>query len=402
MAFPTGSEAFAAVEIRALRRRGVDVSVHSLRPAFPFAERTLAERGLSDLPVTHGNLSNQFRGLVLGVFHPLLVWTLLRYIVASCWRRPGEMLRCVACVPRSVQIFFEIKRARPDVVHLYWGHYPALVGHLVLQHLPKTVLSTSLSAYDLFKNYECSKPVARSADCVRTWGRVNVSAIENYGVASDRIKVFYQGIDLQSRQGKAAVSKVPRRIISVGRLVAAKGMHYVLEAFRQILADWPDASLVIAGDGADRSQLEQMACDWGLEKSVRFTGHVSQAVLFDEMANAEVFLLISHHGAERLPNVAKEAIASECFCIVTDTPGIEEVVEDAVHGYVIPQRDVQAAVQRVKDVFADGEKHRAMAQSARSYVHDAFDVDTITQEMIEHWTALCSRKQAESGHRAHR
>ena len=108
MAFPTGSEAFAAVEIRALRRQGVDVSVHSLRPAFPFAERMLAERELSDLPLTHGSLSNQFRGLLLGVLHPLLLWSLLCYTVVSVWRRPSEMFRCFACIPRSVQIFFEI------------------------------------------------------------------------------------------------------------------------------------------------------------------------------------------------------------------------------------------------------------------------------------------------------
>ena len=92
-------------------------------------------------------------------------------------------------------------------MHLYWGHYPGLVGHLVMKYLPEIVLSSSLSAYDLFENYECSKPVARSAAFVRTWAGVNVPAIEAYGVSPDRIKVFYQGIDVRDRDNDAAAAK---------------------------------------------------------------------------------------------------------------------------------------------------------------------------------------------------
>jgi glycosyltransferase involved in cell wall biosynthesis len=308
-------------------------------------------------------------------------------------------LASLLLIPRSVQLFTEIERDPPDVVHLFWGHYPSLVGYLVSRHLPTCVLSMSLGAYDLCMNYGCSRPVARRADVVRSLAVANNRAIQSLGVADDRIIVVYSSVDFSRLDAAASISKTSRRIVSAGRLIRAKAMHDVLDVFAQVALRFPDASLAILGDGPELQRLEQQARGLGIEKSVEFLGHVSHETVFQELAKADVFLFMSCHAAERLPNVVKEAMASGCFTITTDTVGIEELLHSGKHGYVVPQHDVAAAALRLHGVFADFDAHRDMIRAAREHVRSAFDIDANMAALVERWEKLVDKKRAaRAGH----
>ena len=53
------------------------------------------------------------------------------------------------------------------------------------------------------------------------------------------------------------------------------------------------------------------------------------------MAESDIFLFLSSKAGERLPNVVKEAMLSGCICIVSNTPGIDELIEDGKTGFII-------------------------------------------------------------------
>ena len=55
----------------------------------------------------------------------------------------------IALIPMSFYMFEKLKKEKPDIVHLFWGHYPSLVGYLVKKNMPDTKLSQFLGAYDL-------------------------------------------------------------------------------------------------------------------------------------------------------------------------------------------------------------------------------------------------------------
>ncbi len=390
--FPVRSETFAGTEVRVLRRRGVDVSVHALGPPGRDAAAMLSEWGLSDLHVTHGTPGNLWRGFRLCAQRPSLPWNLLRLIFSRTLTRPRHLAMSLLLIPRVVQLFADIERDRPDVVHLYWGHYPSLVGHLVSQRLETQVLTSSLSAYDLGIRYGCSTPVAARADAVRTWARANVSSIEALGVASERIEVVYQGFDFERFGTRGGSVKLQRRVISAGRLIPAKRMDDVLETFCRILQRWPDASLGILGDGPERRKLKRLARRLGLEDSVRFHGHVSHEAVLHEMAAAEVFLFMSCHPHERLPNVVKEAIAMGCLCIVTDTPGITELIRDGEDGFVVPQRDVEGAARRLQDIFSDDVRAAEIKDSGYARLRKRFSGDAVAAALEASWRSLIREK----------
>ncbi len=387
MMFPSASETFAGVTINALRSKGVRVEVHSLRSPAPGTERMIAERSHTGMTITHSSTAAIARGCIGILIHPLLTAGVLLWVLGCCWRRPMQIIKSLLILPRCLDLFGAISRARPDVVHLYWGHYPCILGYLLHRNLPGVVLTMSLQAYDLRYRYGGSAYMARHAGMVRTGARDNVHTLQEMGVPLERIEVIYNGIDLsRAREIASRETKISRRIVTAGRLLPFKAMDDVLKAFAAVHAEYPDASLAILGDGPERKSLEDLASELGIRGAVEFRGHVSHDQVLTEMARAEVFLFMSRR--EVLPNVVKEAMSCGCACVVAYTPGMEELLEDRRHGFIVQPGDVDSAANCVKEVFADPLRCRDLISEGRRHIQECFDVERTAQQYITRWRAL--------------
>jgi glycosyltransferase involved in cell wall biosynthesis len=122
----------------------------------------------------------------------------------------------------------------------------------------------------------------------------------------------------------------------VGRLERLKGVHVLLDAFR----DYRELDLVVAGDGEQRAELERQAA--GLEH-VRFLGHVSQGEL-DGLYRGATALVVPSVGYEVFGLVVLEAFARRTPVVVHDLGALPELVEDSGGGlvYRTPHELVQA------------------------------------------------------------
>jgi glycosyltransferase involved in cell wall biosynthesis len=416
MVFPAITETFACADVRALRASDVDVSVYTLRslrprgleePRGPFrfqarvraAKQMLAERGLEGLVVDYSTAAAVLRGLWHAAHHPATVIDLVSWILRLNWRNPRHLVKSLLLVPRSLDILRLLRAAQPDVVHLFWGHYPAIVGYLVHRHLPGTVLSMFLGAYDLLSRLACSRPVARATDVVWTHAQNNVPILESLGVPRRRIRVAYRGIDLAAFQHEHRQT-IARRLVTAGRLSRGKGVDRVLEVVARLGPSQPDTSLVVLGDGPERARLTTMAQRLGIAGAVTFRGYVSHDEVLADLATAAVFLFLSE--TECLPNAVKEAMASGCVCIVSETAGIEELITDGIHGFLVRPRDVEQAAERVDYVFRYPDHARAMAAAARAQIAAKFDVTRSMATYRDHWQDLVrARRQASEVPRVH-
>ena len=383
MRFPVLDEAFASTDIRVLRDDGVSVSVHTMRAPQVSSSRLLGERRLSGLAVSQGTFARNLKGLATCLGRPALLLRLLMWLLRLTWKRPTQLAASVVLVPRSMGILSELEHEPPDVVHLFWGHYPSIVGYLVLTALPHCVLSVFLGAYDLTRKYGGTAWVARRAALVSTHARWNFPLIEALGVPGERIHLAYRGIDPALFNAKGGC-KTRRRIVSAGRLDEDKGIHDVLLVFQRVLARWPDATLRILGEGEDRARLERLSQSLGIDDAVRFLGHVPHHNVASELSTAEIFLHMSRD--ERLPNVVKEAMASRCLCVVTDTQGIDELVVEGRHGFVVQRRSVEAAAARIDDVFSGRVDVAALLDAASQHIARHFNVMESMRSYRQRWT----------------
>ena len=407
--FPVPSETFAATDIRELRRRGVEVEVYGYRPNRPDHRQLLAQRGLVDLPVYNCGPARQLNGLLQALRRPLLLSGLLRWLVRHEWPRPAKLMRALLLVPAFFYVFARLRRSRPAVVHLFWGQYTGLLGWLLRRGKWQPHLSMFLGAHDLVARLNISADIAGRADSLFTHARANLPALREMGIDVERVTVVHRGVDtdwveqaaseeamsdrdsqpvrpdqpdrLDATSGQPA--KEPGLIVAAGRLQPYKGFDDVLRVLALLQNRIPEARLEIYGDGPDLRRLKELASALGITESVKFCGHVAHGQVIRRIAAAPLFLFMSRHDGERLPNAVKEAMFCRCVCITTITPGIEELIDHGSTGYIVEQGDVPTAAQyAVTALSADTPQ---MPAAARHAILTRFSVRTAMQRYVERW-----------------
>lgn len=394
MQFPSPSETFACTDVRNMVKIGENVSVHSLKFKHNMNSALISERSLHDIEITHNSVMATLTGIALGLFSPRILVKIMFLIVKYNFKRLNELIKSIILVPRALHIYYLIKKIKPDIVHLFWGHYPSIVGMLVKKELPDVILSVFLGAYDLEQRYGLSRPTSKMADAVLTHSQFNVKEIQALSIPKSKIFVVHRGIEISNLKNMTDQhSKINKKIVSVSRLINSKGVDDLIKSFAQISEHHPDAFLTIIGGGPEYKNLHRLCLKLHITHAVKFTGHISHDKVIKEMNDADIFLFMSRKESERLPNAVKEAMAARCFCVVTDTPGIQELVEDRVHGFVIPQGDIDAAVEKVLSIFSNREKYMYMLDNSNNKIKECFDVEKQISRYINIWSNINVSKE---------
>ena len=147
--------------------------------------------------------------------------------------------------------------------------------------------------------------------------------------------------ELRSRLGYAGTT-----LLSVGNLLELKGHHLVIEA----LANLPDVSLVIAGEGPLRNSLETLARQQGVVDRVRFVGTVAQDELVAHYNAADALVLASSR--EGMPNVVLESLACGTPVIATAVGGVPELLDTERVGRLVRQRSAAGIADAVRSLQA--------------------------------------------------
>jgi glycosyltransferase involved in cell wall biosynthesis len=137
----------------------------------------------------------------------------------------------------------------------------------------------------------------------------------------------------------------------VGRIDREKSMDVLLRAFRQVVEAVPDALLVIAGDGRDRSRLETLAGELGLADRVRWLGRLDRADLPALYRVFDVFATASETETQGI--VLMEAMATGLPVVGVKAGAVEDIVKDGRNGYTVAPRDPAAAAAAIVRILQD-------------------------------------------------
>jgi glycosyltransferase involved in cell wall biosynthesis len=131
------------------------------------------------------------------------------------------------------------------------------------------------------------------------------------GIARQRLAVLDNPVDVE--EIRRAASAQPSlwtgpgpHLLAVGRLAREKGFDLLLRAMAAVRRQFPNADLILAGDGPQRTPLESAARALGIEDAVRFAGRVDPPYAY--FPGAALFVLSSRH--EGMPNALLEAAAA--------------------------------------------------------------------------------------------
>jgi glycosyltransferase involved in cell wall biosynthesis len=155
-------------------------------------------------------------------------------------------------------------------------------------------------------------------------------------------------------------------VFVIGRLITIKGVDVAIEA----LAGQRDITLVVAGDGPQRAQLENLAAQKGV--ATRFLGSISPEERDEWFGVADVVVTPSRQlqsgRTEGLPLVVVEALASAKAVIASDVGGIAEVIKDNENGMLVRSGDVDELRQALGELKGNGALAERLGTTGRASI----------------------------------
>jgi glycosyltransferase involved in cell wall biosynthesis len=164
-------------------------------------------------------------------------------------------------------------------------------------------------------------------------------------------------------------------ILAVGRLVAQKGHDVLLHAFARVVVPFPDARLVIVGEGEQRAPLERLTRELRLVDRVTFTGHRPNARTF--MRYATVFVHPSRW--EGFGLVLLEAMAAGVPIVANRVSAIPEVVDDGATGLLVPVDDSDALAKAISRLLEDPALAQRLGRTGRDRLEREFSLSRMVR-----------------------
>ena len=163
---------------------------------------------------------------------------------------------------------------------------------------------------------------------------------------------------------------------SVGRLSEQKGYSYLLRALPIVLTRWPEARVVLIGDGELRGRLEAEAADLGIAHALTFVGARHDAgALYPAM---DLFVLPSLW--EGLPTVVLESMAVGIAVAATDIPGTQDLVQEGATGWLAPPADPAGLAHAILRALDDPTQRADVARRAAEQVVSLYTMDAIARQ----------------------
>ncbi len=275
------------------------------------------------------------------------------------------------------------KKVRPDIIHAHWilpqGFVAAIVGKLF--GIPVVVTAHAGDVFPLNKLvFRMMSMFSLDSVAVIT---VN-SAFTKSAVAKitkKPIRVIPMGVDLGlfSSSSASAASAIRKKylvrgnlLLFVGRLAEKKGVAYLVSAMAVVIKKFPDAKLVIVGDGPEKPSLQQQAQRLNLSGSVVFAGSVPNNELPAYYRAADAFILpsiVAKSGdTEGLGVVLLEAIAAGTPVIASDVGGIPDIVVHNKTGLLVGQKSPQELAAAISKLLGSSRLRKRLSSAARARI----------------------------------
>lgn len=183
---------------------------------------------------------------------------------------------------------------------------------------------------------------------------------------ASKIRVIHNGVDTDYFTPVPYISAGPFTISAVSRLERNKRIHLAIEAVALV----PSVTLLIAGEGSAREDLERLATKRGVSDRVHFRGYQSDPRSVTAASDA----VINCTREEGLGLALLEAAAMQRPAIAFNGGGAPEVVKDGQTGWLVKDDSVAGFVATLRDASADRARAQNLGANARALVRTQFEI----------------------------
>jgi glycosyltransferase involved in cell wall biosynthesis len=302
------------------------------------------------------------------------------------------------CISQFLRALQTIQNKNIDLVHTHWIIPQGVTGAFLrlctgIPHI-SSVHGTDIH---LVHAYPVLHPllrfIMRYSDCITTNSSHTFRLVKDIIPSKEQnMHIIPMGIPVGEfpesfRKREEHADKV---ILFVGRLIAWKGTHVLIEALSYVQQTDLRFQLIIIGEGPQRESLTRLTENNRLS-SVEFIGTVSRNRLLSYYQKADLLVLpsISVGGqTEGLGVVLLEAMASGVPVIGSDTGGIPDIIEDEVTGLLVQPDNPELLSHAIIRLLTDNSLADRLAHAAFQKVRNRFSWDCIGQKFQDLYSDL--------------
>ena len=357
--YPKVSHSFIRREIQALEKRGHTVSRFALRAD----ESELVDISDKEEFAKTGYILSEakfsiIRAVLAVIFRtPVSFLSALKLAMKLGFHSDRGIARHIIYLLESCVLLGWQERENIEHIHAHFGTNSTTVVMLAY------VLGGAEYSFTVHGPEEFDKPefisIREKIVCSQF-----VIAISSYGRSQllrwiplehwDKVKVIRCGLDdafLAEQSVDIPLSS--NQLVCVGRLCEQKGQLLLLDAMKGLIDKGMSCTLVLAGDGPMRTEVETRIQQYNLTDYVEITGWISSEQVKTLLLESRGLVLPSF--AEGLPVVIMEALALRRPVISTYVAGIPALVKHQENGWLIPAGSTEVITIAMKELLELGE-----------------------------------------------
>lgn len=390
--FPALTETFISNQIIGLQNEGYEIHVYSsFRPSLTKVHQTVLMSGLIErtfyldkFPKSRLQKMKMLTKKIISNFSSYTISTLFKFVFQN-----QSKLSVYDLTPF-------LDKPEYDIVHAHFG----VNGNYVTQ-LRKLGLFKKAKFVTAFHGYDLNEVFIRDnyytelfQDChlFTTNSLYSKDMLLKLGCKEADIHLLPVGLDMKIF-GNKNISKIsdekPKalRIVFVGRLIEFKAPDLVIR-IAEVLNKRAAFSfeIKIIGHGDMYSMLQKSIQNKKLESVVNLMGTRTQEEIISIFEESEIFLfpgITYQNRAENQGLVIQEAQAMQLPVIISDAGGMKEGMVDGVTGFVVPESDIKAFVEKIELLANDSTLRKNMGEAGRKFVTENFDIHKLNEKLLQ-------------------
>lgn len=366
--------------------------------------------GQKGIPAISGGVETHVEELasqMAGRGHEVYVYTRPNYTDKSLKTYRGVHLISLPCIPtkhldaisHTFLACFDLLFRRVDIVHFH-SIGPSLLIWLAKILKPRTpIIATFHTLCYTHKKWgsfaRLSLKLGEKLCCTLADEVITISqGLKAYTYEKYQREANYipNGVNIGIQREAKIISekwqlKKDSYIVMVSRLIQHKGIHYAIEAFKQIQTD---KKLVIVGDGFfTDNYVEELRALSADDERIMFTGRQSGEVLEELYGNAYLFVQPSE--SEGLSIALLEAMSYGTNVLVSDIPENKEAIAEI--GYTFKNKDANDLKKQLEYLLAHGQELQERSPLLIKRVDDNYNWNKITDDVLDVYQKALAKKK---------
>ena len=288
---------------------------------------------------------------------------------------------------RQAWVKKKVGEIEPDLIHAHYATSFGLLGALSGRH-PLIISAWGSDIFSFprisFLHRNLLKWILGRADVLCSSSNIMAQEMHRYISQKQTVEIIPFGVDMtrfsppQGEQRPEA-GGYPRSGVKGTPVVfgVAKGLHQVygldllIEAFAQVHSHFPQTLLRIAGEGPERSSLEDLADKLGVSKWVEWLGQLPNVDIANFYKSVDIVVVPSRQ--ESFGVTAIEGSACARPVIASRVGGLTEVIIEGKTGLLVPSESIFELAKAMECLIKDPTLREAMGQQGRANVLRHYD-----------------------------